>query len=105
MKKYQIIYADPPWPVEKIKRRVRPNQRARDYPTMSVAEIARLGEHLAPLKDDNCRLFLWTTHRFLPDAFEVMRWWGFQYQRTITWDTQNRMCLLGFHHRTEFLLF
>jgi len=31
--------------------------------------------------------------------------WGFKYQRTITWDKGNGMCLFGFHHRTEFLLF
>ena len=30
--------------------------------------------------------------------------WGFKYQRTITWDKQNGLCLFGFHHRTEFLL-
>jgi N6-adenosine-specific RNA methylase IME4 len=42
---------------------------------------------------------------YLPKAFEVISAWGFKYQRTITWDKQNGMCLFGFHHRTEFLLF
>jgi len=41
----------------------------------------------------------------LPKTFGVMDAWGFRYQRTITWDKQNGMCLFGFHHRTEFLLF
>jgi N6-adenosine-specific RNA methylase IME4 len=31
--------------------------------------------------------------------------WGFKYQRTLTWDKMNGMCLFGFHNRTEFLLF
>ncbi len=102
-KKYQIIYADPPWPVKKILRKVRPNQVEMDYPTMSVEDIKALP--VASLADDNASLFLWTTHKFLPVSFEVMTAWGFKYQRTITWDKQNGMCLFGFHHRTEFLLF
>lgn len=102
-KKYDLIYADPPWPVSKILRKSRPNQVEMDYPTMSVDDIKALP--VATLAMDNASLFLWTTHRFLPMSFDVMRSWGFKYQRTITWDKQNGMCLFGFHHRTEFLLF
>jgi len=105
MKLYQVIYADPPWQINKIKRKVRPNQVKMDYPMMSLGEIksfgSRLEEHLA----NDCCLFLWTIQRYLPDAFKVVKDWGFKYQRTITWDKQNGMCLFGFHHRTEFLLF
>lgn len=103
MKKYQIIYADPPWNVKKIKRKVRPNQIEMPYTTLQLEEIKALPvENLA---DNNCALFLWTTHSYLPKAFDVMKCWGFRYQRTITWDKRNGMCLFGFHHRTEFLLF
>ena len=105
MKKYSTIYCDPPWAVSKIKRKVRPNQIEMDYPTMSLGEIRALGIPLRTYEEDNCCLFLWTTHSFLPSAFGVMEAWGFKYQRTITWDKQNGMCLFGFHHRTEFLLF
>jgi len=105
LRKYQIIYADPPWPVEKIIRKARPNQVEMDYPTMSLIDIRNLGIGLRAFMDDNCKLFLWTTHKYLPSAFGVMDAWGFNYQRTITWDKQNGMCLFGFHHRTEFLLF
>lgn len=103
MKKYQIIYADPPWDVKKIKRKVRPNQIEMDYPTMTIDEIKRL--QVSSIADDNSVLFLWTTHSYLPKAFEVLNTWGYKYQRTITWDKGNGMCLFGFHHRTEFLLF
>lgn len=103
MKKYQIIYADPPWDVKKIKRRVRPNQVKMDYPTMKLDEIKALP--VKKIAEDNCVLFLWTTHAYLPKAFDVINEWGFKYQRTITWDKGNGMCLFGFHHRTEFLLF
>lgn len=102
--KYQVIYADPPWPVKKIVRKVRPNQtESLDYPTMSLDDIKLLD--VGMLSDDNSVLFLWTTHAFLPKAFSVMEYWGFKYQRTITWDKSNGMSLFGFHHRTEFLLF
>ena len=103
-KRYQVIYADPPWPVKKIVRKCRPNQKVNlDYPTMSMEEIMELP--VASIADDNCVLFLWTTHAFLQFGIDVMRKWGFRYQRCITWDKQNGMCLFGFHHRTEFLLF
>lgn len=102
-KKYDVIYADPPWPIKKIKRKSRPNQINLDYPIMSLERIKEL-----PVKDisnENSVLFLWTIQSFLPFAFDVMQEWGFKYQRTITWDKKNGMCLFGFHHRTEFLLF
>jgi N6-adenosine-specific RNA methylase IME4 len=30
-------------------------------------------------------LFLWTTNRYLPDAFDVLDAWGFDYRQTIVW--------------------
>lgn len=102
-KRYQIIYADPPWEVKKMKRETRPNQVNMDYPTMSLEEIKALP--VKNITEDNATLWLWTTQAYLPKAFEVMKEWGFKYQRTITWDKKNGMCFHGFHHRTEFLLF
>ena len=103
MKKYQIIYADPPWQIKKIKRKVRPNQIEMDYATMSIDEIKAL--QVQSISEDNSVCFLWTIQKYLPFAFDVLSGWGFKYQRTITWDKQNGMCLFGFHYRTEFLLF
>lgn len=103
MKKYSVIYVDPPWAVKKIIRKVRPNQVEMDYPTMTLEAIKSLP--VQNIAAENSSLWLWTTHKYLPDAFDVMEQWGFKYQRTITWDKGNGMCLFGFHHRTEFLLF
>ena len=102
-KKYNVIYADPPWDVKKIQRKVRPNQKQLDYSTMSIEDIKQM-----PIKDiteDNSVCFIWTTQSYLPKTFEILEAWGFKYQRTITWDKMNGLCLFGFHNRTEFLLF
>jgi N6-adenosine-specific RNA methylase IME4 len=105
IKKYQVVYADPPWDVKKIKRNVRPNQVEMDYPTMSLSEIRLLSIPLRKYLGNDCVLFLWTTQAYLPHSFGIVEEWGFKYQRTITWNKENGMCLFGFHNKTEFLLF
>jgi hypothetical protein len=37
---FETIVIDPPWPMTKIKREVRPNQGEFDYPTTSETELA-----------------------------------------------------------------
>lgn len=73
-KKYKVIYADPPWNVKKIMRKVRPNQVSMDYPTMTLDRIKSLP--VKDISDDNCCLFLWTIQSFLPKAFGVLEAWG-----------------------------
>ena len=101
---FETIVVDPPWPVKKVVRKVRPNQKAElDYVTMTLDEIKALP--VQNIAADNAVLFLWTTHAFLESAFDVMRAWGFKYQRCLTWDKANGVCFFGFHHRTELCLF
>jgi N6-adenosine-specific RNA methylase IME4 len=101
---FKTIVADPPWPVKKIVRKARPNQKAElDYQTMTLEEIKFLP--LQSIAARNSVMFLWTTHAFLEPACVVMRAWGFKYQRCLTWDKANGVCFFGFHHRTEFCLF
>lgn len=101
---YDVIVVDPPWPVKKIVRKVRPNQKPElDYRTMTLVEIKNLPVN--SIASDNSVLFLWTTQAFLQSSFDVMAGWGFKYQRLLTWDKANGVCFFGFHHRTEFCLF
>lgn len=79
--KYDVVVIDPAWQVEKIERDVSPTQVGLDYPTMSVEEISNFK---IPAKD-NCHLFLWTTHKFLPDSFEILKEWGFKYVCCMVW--------------------
>lgn len=53
------------------------------YPSMTVEEIKALP--VAALAAPDCRLWLWTTNRYLPAAFDVMAAWGFDYRQTLVW--------------------
>jgi N6-adenosine-specific RNA methylase IME4 len=92
MKKYKTIIADPPWKygawMKGSEKSVLPkvhNEKSipMPYQTMSVEEIKAL--NVSNLADENCELYLWTTQKYLPDAFEVLKNWGFKYCQTITW--------------------
>lgn len=103
--KYKCIVIDPPWPIEKIERDVRPNQGQQlDYPTMTLEQIKAL-----PISDlayeDGCHLYLWTTHKFLPDAFELVEAWGFHYQCLMTWVKPSGMTPYSWMYNTEHVLF
>lgn len=78
---YDVIVIDPPWPMEKIEREVRPNQVEFDYPTMGEEELAAIKMPAA----DDCHLWLWTTHRFLPMSLRLLDAWGFKYVCTFVW--------------------
>lgn len=79
--KYDVIVIDPPWPMQKIERDVAPNQVALDYPTMTEEELAQM--HI-PAADD-CHMWLWTTHKFLPMALRLLDAWGFKYVCAFVW--------------------
>ena len=86
--KYRTIVADPPWKYGKWGKadpKTRPNCKEYDMPyeTMSIEEIKAL--NVAGLADENCELYLWTTQKYLPNAFEVLKAWGFKYCQTLTW--------------------
>lgn len=75
MKKYKVIYADPPWRYD----RKRGKGVAEDhYPTMTIEEICNLP--VEELADEDCILFLWTTFPQLLEAFKVIKAWGFRYK-------------------------
>jgi len=85
MKKYQIIYADPPWEQKMAGKYRTRHKRIRDlpYPTMTVKEICNLP--IGKLASETCHLWLWTTNQSLPYGFEVIKAWGFKYLSPITW--------------------
>lgn len=79
---YDVIVIDPPWPMKKIERDCRPNQVSElDYPTMSEDELR---EFSLPMAED-CHVFLWTTHKFLPMALRLIQSWRLKYVCTLVW--------------------
>lgn len=81
--KFDVLVIDPPWPMEKIERDVRPNQTAFDYPVMSIEDIEDL--KLVGYAAEDCHVFMWSTHRFLPAAFNIYERWGVDYVLTMVW--------------------
>ena len=87
-KKYQIIYADPPWEYGvwgKANPKSRPNSKIypMPYQTMTLGEILRLP--VGDIADKNCDLYVWVTQKYLPFIFKIIDKWGFKYCQTLTW--------------------
>lgn len=87
-KKYNIIYADPPWQYsawEKTGDKAPSNH----YPTMRIDELCALP--IANISATDCALFLWATYPTLPDALELIKAWGFVYRTAaFVWVKKNK---------------
>lgn len=105
-KKYNIIYADPPWDVLRgCDWNSNGKSKPLPYPTMDLEEIKNL-----PVKNiskDNSKLFIWTINKYLPYCFDVIKCWGFKYSTTLLWVKKPRGLGLGgtFTTNAEYLLF
>lgn len=78
---YEIIVIDPPWPYSS---NYDPYgfRGTTDYPEMRIEDLQKL--EIPCTK--NSVLFLWTTHKFMWDANELLDWWGFAYRNIIVWN-------------------
>lgn len=84
-KKYNIIYADPPWRYWESGNK----NQALHYTTMSIDEICDLP--VKDIADENCVLFLWVTYPILQEAFKVIEAWGFEYSTcAFVWVKKNK---------------
>jgi site-specific DNA-methyltransferase (adenine-specific) len=84
MKKYQIIYADPPWNSNSQFGRDKKKGNEQHYPLMTLEDICKLP--VGEVSDDNCILFLWVVDTQLFDAEKVITSWGFKYKTVgFTW--------------------
>jgi len=78
---YDVIVVDPAWDQGLFILDATPESVGLNYPTMSEEELLELKIPAA----DNCHLWLWTTHRFLPSALRVLEAWEFKYVCTFVW--------------------
>ena len=83
MKKYKIIYADPPWHYGS-KSAVNNTSGSEikplsdHYNTMSLAELKLLP--IAEITDKDAACFMWVTDSHLDEAIEIFKAWGFKYK-------------------------
>ena len=77
MKKYQIIYADPPWSYND-KMSGHSFSLDHEYETQSLEWIKKLP--VADFCEKDAVLFLWAVSPLLPQAFEVIEAWGFKWK-------------------------
>ena len=88
---YRTIVADPPWDYPEGfalgPGHGELEQRPLPYSSMSVEEICELP--VSALAAPDCRVFLWTTNRYLDDGFVVLQAWGFKYRQTLVWHKQD----------------
>lgn len=78
MKKYGIIYADPPWTYKVWSKKGEGRTAQSHYKCMSKEDIQALP--IQKIADDNCVLFLWVTYPCLEEGLELIKKWGFVYK-------------------------
>jgi N6-adenosine-specific RNA methylase IME4 len=85
-KKYQIIYADPPWRYWEGGKK----NQSKHYGTMNIEELKLLP--VSAISDVNCALFLWVTFPILEHVFDLAKTWGFRYStQAFTWVKRNKI--------------
>ncbi|ERL25414.1 MT-A70 family methyltransferase [Mitsuokella sp. oral taxon 131] len=84
-KKYNTIYADPPWRFQNRTGKMAPeHKRLTRYETMKLSEIKALP--IAQIAGEKAHLYLWVPNALLPDGLAVMDAWGFDYKGNIVWE-------------------
>lgn len=91
---YGTIVADPPWhydaaPVGGPTPGSMGKAKPFPYSTMSIPENCALP--VDGLAAEDCILWLWTTNKWLREAFDVLDAWGFTYKQTLVWGKNNPM--------------
>lgn len=84
-KKYQIIYADPPWQYQQAGRGAAKNH----YDTMPLEKMCELP--IRDIKTDDAICFMWATFPNIAEALLLMKRWGFTYKTAaFVWVKKNK---------------
>jgi N6-adenosine-specific RNA methylase IME4 len=76
---FDLIYGDPPWQMGNPDGPWAPEAH---YPTLALEEIKTLAVPAA----ENAFLALWAVTSLLPQAFEVIAAWGFEFKSALIWE-------------------
>lgn len=104
---YKTLVVDPPWPYRRLGPRrpadeVRQATEGKPWPYSQMDLEVILSLPIKELADDDSRLFLWITHKYLRYAWTAMESYGFKPGRLITWTKKPRGTA---NVTTEYLLF
>ena len=89
-KKYNIIYADPPWEYKQSGSKTNSRGMAKQhYETMTTSDICNLP--IPKITKDNSICFMWATFPNIDQALKVMNSWGFIYKTAgFVWVKKNK---------------
>lgn len=83
-KKYNLIYADPPWKYDDARTSKSAGMALSAYPCMTVEQLIDLP--IKQLCQSGTMLAMWATFPKLPQALQVLDGWGFTYSTVLfTW--------------------
>lgn len=86
-KKYQVIYADPPWKYDD--KSLNRGGAERHYKTTSNDKLEMI--NVGSICDDDCILFMWATFPKMQEALDLINAWGFTYKtNAFTWIKKNK---------------
>lgn len=103
LKKYSIIYADPPWDYGgkmqfdksstssdkiNIEKNIFISSANFKYPTVKTKDLIKIP--IYEIAEDDCLLFMWVTNPHLAQGIELGKAWGFEYKTVaFVWDKMN----------------
>ncbi len=88
-KKYNIIYADPPWSFKTYSDKGKDRSPDNHYGVMNLKDICNLP--IDNISADNSVLLMWVIDPLLDKAFKVIEAWGFKFKTVaFTWAKTNK---------------
>ena len=88
-KKYNVIYADPPWTFKTFSDKGKDRSPEKHYSVMTLQDIKDLPVN--KIANDDSVLLMWVVDPLLDKAFEVINAWGFKYKTVaFTWAKTNK---------------
>ena len=78
MKKYRVIYADPPWRFKNFSVKGEGRNAISHYDCLTLPDLKKL--NINRYADKDCALFMWVTDPMLDQGLELMKSWGFKFK-------------------------
>jgi len=90
-KKFNIIYADPPWTFKTYSEKGKEKKSAElHYDCMKIEDIYNLP--IQNISAEDCVLFLWVTNPMLEQGLQTIKEWGFTYKTVaFNWFKKNKI--------------